>query len=244
MRAIVSGWLLLAALLLSSCGMSDDTPTYRYRLKVEVETPEGLKTGSSVIEVDTSVAGRLSIPTPGAVRHRVRGEAAAVDLPDGKTLFALLRSEDDVDFASRIMFLLAPKGVDKNGDAFLGRFANMLEMTEPIELPATQAKINPSLAQMKGRPMLVTFGDLDDPTSVERVDPDNLAATLGEGVSLKRITVQVTDDPVTTGIEQRLGWLPNYYDKMLDGQRLNSIDAENRLANDLSQGAFSKGILQ
>ena len=56
-------------------------------------------------------------------------------------------------------------------------------------------------------PMLVTFGDLDDPTSVERVDPDELAATFGEGVRLKRITVQVTDDPVTSGIGQRLGWL-------------------------------------
>ena len=54
---------------------------------------------------------------------------------------------------------------------------------------------------------LVTFGDLDDPTSVEEVDPDDLAATFGEGVSLKRITVQMTDDLVTTGIEERLGWL-------------------------------------
>ncbi len=39
------------------------------------------------------------------------------------------------------------------------------------------------------------------------VDPDDFAASFGEGVSLKRITVQITDDPVTTGIEERLGWL-------------------------------------
>ena len=41
------------------------------------------------------------------------------------------------------------------------------------------------------------------------IDPDDLAATFGEGVGLKRIAVQMTDDPVTTGIEQRLGWVPS-----------------------------------
>jgi len=92
--------------------------------------------------------------------------------------------------------------------------------------------------------MMVTFGDLADPTSVAEVDPDYLAATFGEGVKLKRVTVELTDDPVTTGIEARLGWLPGYYDKMLDGRAINTINAENRLANDLSQGDFSKGLLQ
>jgi hypothetical protein len=43
--------------------------------------------------------------------------------------------------------------------------------------------------------------------SVERVDPANLSAQFGEGVRLRRITVQVTDDDVTDGMEERLGWL-------------------------------------
>ncbi|MDJ0978885.1 MAG: hypothetical protein QNI87_10130, partial [Erythrobacter sp.] len=43
----------LALLALSGCtGADDPTPDYRYRLRVEVETPEGLKTGSSVIAVE------------------------------------------------------------------------------------------------------------------------------------------------------------------------------------------------
>ena len=56
-------------------------------------------------------------------------------------------------------------------------------------------------------PMLVTFTDIDDPKSVQRVDPANLAASFGPGIRLKRITVEVTDDDVTTGIEKRLRWL-------------------------------------
>ena len=47
--------------------------------------------------------------------------------------------------------------------------------------------------------------DINDPNSVIEVDPDNLAATLGPGVSLKRIMLEITDEPVTEGkIEQIL----------------------------------------
>ena len=57
-------------------------------------------------------------------------------------------------------------------------------------------------------PLLVTFTDLTDPTTVKAVDPENLAATFGPGVSLKRLTLEITDEPVTEGrIEQVLGWL-------------------------------------
>ena len=41
----------------------------------------------------------------------------------------------------------------------------------------------------------------DDPKSVKPVDPDDLAAAFGEGVSLKDITVEITDDPVTWGMD-------------------------------------------
>ena len=51
------------------------------------------------------------------------------------------------------------------------------------------------------------FRDIRDLKSVEKVDPDNLAASFGKGVTLKRITVQLTEDPVTTDIGKRLPWL-------------------------------------
>ncbi|GJL68036.1 MAG: hypothetical protein NPIRA06_06710 [Nitrospirales bacterium] len=40
----------------------------------------------------------------------------------------------------------------------------------------------------KNYPLLVAFMDINDPTSVKEVDLDNLAATFGPGVSLKRLT--------------------------------------------------------
>jgi hypothetical protein len=51
---------------------------------------------------------------------------------------------------------------------------------------------------------------------VQRVDPANLAASFGPGIRLKRITVEVTDDDVTTGIEKRLRWLGDHPEPSLD----------------------------
>ena len=232
--------LFVAVSLLAAC---DATPDYRYRLTVEVDTPQGLRTGSSVIEVETDVAGARTIPSPGAVSHRVRGEAVAVDLPGGRTLFALLRSGNDIDWASRVMAMLAPDPPADAEDRFQARFDNLLELEGEIALP----RIWPPTGHLKERsayPMLVTFGDIAEPTSVAEVDPDDLAATFGEGYALRRVTVELTDAPVTTGIEERLGWLPSMYATMLDGDTLNTIYAENRLANDLSQGDFSRGVLR
>lgn len=240
-RIIQSAWLALAAIILSGCAVAeeaeDKAPDYRYRLTVEVETPEGLKTGSSVIEVQQSI-GRTTMDGFGELLIlRIRGEAVAVDLPDGRTLYALLRSGGDVEWAARVIPFLSPDANDDNPlDDFL-----LLEGEK--ELPRTWSKSGP-FNNRSAYPMMVTCGAEADPTSVAQVDPDNLAASFGEGVTLKRITAEVTDDPVTTGIEKRLEWLPNYYDKMLDGRSIRHIDAENRLANDLSQNSFAIGTIK
>lgn len=68
-----------------------------------------------------------------------------------------------------------------------------------------------------------------------------MAASFGAGYRLKAITVEISSGPVTTGIEKRLGWLPEYYDKMLDGDRLNR---STELANNLSQNSFQQGSSQ
>lgn len=221
-RLVLLTGLASASIALAAC--VDETSTYRYRMTVEVDTPEGHKSSSGVIEVETNIVRPGSHPAGYAVTHDVRGEAVTVDLGSRGVLFALLRSEDDPDFAGKVMFLLAPRG-QVGTDDFLIRFENMLQMSEPVDLPATRGAIatrvgiNPMVDHLKARPMLVTFGDLDVPSSVKRVDPDDLATTFGEGVSLKSISVQMTDDAVTTGIEDRLEWLPSWAERDRSGDQ-------------------------
>ena len=225
----------------------DGTPDYRYRLTVEVETPEGLKTGSSVIEVKTSVAGRNSIPVPGAVSHRVRGEAVTVDLGARGVLFALLRSDDNTDWASNVVYRLAPKvprvrdaegGFSSDSD-FEAQYSAMLTHRDLIVLPRTFPEQG-HLRDQPALPMLVRFGDMADPTSVERVDPANLAADFGPGVKLMRITVQLTNDPVTTGIVERLSWLSYHRGSLIPIPRGTPI-GEMPIGSDITEGEFYRG---
>lgn len=192
-------WTWIAALtlfgLLGACGTKHET--FRYRLTVEVETPDGPRIGSSVLEVALSETGDDAWVTPEAsgVRAKLRGEVVAVDLPDDKVLFALLRTEEQGDAGAWWPFRI---GSNPN---FSGEFSGVRNAR------AMEASNAGGDLPRDSYPMLVTFGDLADPTSVERVDPNDLAASFGKGVRLKRITVQMTDDPVTTEVEKRLPWL-------------------------------------
>ena len=88
-RTVLTTIAALALLGLTGCG-KPEFPDYRYRLTVEVDTPQGLRTGSSVIEVH-------SVREHGYMERLLttaKGEAVAVDLPGGKVLFALLTGEN------------------------------------------------------------------------------------------------------------------------------------------------------
>ena len=87
-------------------------------------------------------------------------------------------------------------------------------------------------------PLLVTFTDASNPKTVREVDPTNLASTLGPGVQLRRAHVEVAEEQPTRKIVERLPWLQTIERGMLDGRKYSTIDAENRLANDLHQGNF------
>lgn len=206
--ALVAG---TGALLIGACGVFKNFPTYRYRLTVEVDTPEGLKTGSSVIEVRTGAAHLGGIG--GGARAEVSGEAVTVDLGSRGLLFALLRSEGDIEWAGALMLTLAksPEWVSgqSDDDRIAKQIENMQANKELIMLP----RYYPEEPEVSGSqpdkpqsdyPLLVRFGDIEDPRSVAIVDPDDLGNSLGSGVKLRRITVQLTDDAVTKGIEKAL----------------------------------------
>lgn len=86
-RRGVVGVLALAALGLARCGSAN---TFRYKLTVEVETPQGLRTGSAVRALKSHEGGSflLGEGRPGVTM--TGGEAVAVDVAPGQLLFALL----------------------------------------------------------------------------------------------------------------------------------------------------------
>jgi hypothetical protein len=185
-------WVICAAaLMLAGCS---STERLHYKMVVEVETPEGLMRGFSVREVTYDPGGSwfpLGESRPSA---KLVGEAVAVDLPGGRTLFALLKGANGrVDYSARDIRTLLNERGDSGRDGVVELWPAMPETKAP--------QIGNPL------PLLVTFQDLSDPKTIGPVDPRNLGATFGPGISLKRITIERTSETVTSGIEKTVPWL-------------------------------------
>ena len=198
--------LAFALLTLAACG--ERLPTYRYKITVEVETPEGLRTGSAVREVRSYDLGKgFPGPEAGGGRSKLIGEAVAVDLPNGDALFALLRGEDESQGHPEV---IASQALRPFVEARLGRSLETASVgkqdvegrLEVLRTSSLKATVKPN-----NYPLLVRFRDMDDPSSVEKVEPDNLSESFGQGYALRRITVETTDERVTTGIRSRLEWM-------------------------------------
>ena len=93
--------------------------------------------------------------------------------------------------------------------------------------------------------MLVTFKDINDPKTVERVDPNNLAEAFGQGVRLARASIEITNEPVTTGIEKRLPWMGWSSEKWIefarDGWEPMRIHNLNGTVQSIPRNEFKKG---
>jgi hypothetical protein len=56
-------------------------------------------------------------------------------------------------------------------------------------------------------PKFVHFGDINDPHTLAQVSPYDLAVSFGPGVTLKRVFLQLTDDPITPPSETWPLWM-------------------------------------
>jgi hypothetical protein len=212
-------WLIAVALVIvgayAAYQIAFPIYTHRYRLTVEVEVDGKVHSGSSVLQVSARQQPNV-FPEAGALTW-LNGEAVFVDLGRAGNIVAILA--------------LGPKGQDVDGPeelaikAFnvprpnrpLGQYIDIAGMTGQRELPRSLM------------PTLVTFSDLSDPRSAKvvyatetyeirnakggfermgrRVAVDAFEETFGEGVRLRRAWIELTNDPVTRGIEAKLLWL-------------------------------------
>ncbi len=192
--------LIVLALALTGCGRRE---SYRYKLTLSLETPEGVKTASRVGEISFVDA---VIPARGTMTD-VKGEAILIDLgKDRRPLIALTSREIPLGtFKTWQHWGVSPTGVlarlhgDKYGKEDLIDVVRSLKTLKGAhEIPTEDL------------PDLVTFADINDPQSIVLVDPDDLESTLGPGIKWRSMTVEVTTEPVTTGIEQKLPWVKTY----------------------------------
>ncbi len=204
------------ATLLSSCFFGyESVPDYRYRLTLQVDTPEGLRSGSSVISVSTAQSDSDSI-TPNAMGAYAKGQAASVDLPDGFTLYALMASPTSHDWAQWIMVWLTPNHAARRLREFYP------DMVADHRIHILRARFRPSYgdgtpSMQVPRPYLLKMRGGDQQTA-EIVDPDELSASLGPGYNLKSISVQMTTDKVKYDIKNKLPWLSDHSQRVFPNE--------------------------
>ena len=194
------GPLALLAVLVAGDQIRINRPGHKYRLTVEVETPQGIKSASGVLAVtpDRGYSNRG--------RTLTSGDAVFVDLGGGKNLVALLAHLDKTIDLDAINYVALRAYGEAGGQRV--SFNAMSRMTGVV--PVTGALI----------PVLATFADPAEPSSMRSVALDNLEASLGPGFRLHRITAEVVPngfwpvdfggplgEPVTRAIRAKLPWL-------------------------------------
>ena len=87
---------------MTGCGKSE---SYRYKLTLAVNTPAGVKRGSSVVEVSFY---EVSVPARGTM-HKLHGEALYLDLGSGaRPLIALLTSRLHPKYGTPALAIFVP----------------------------------------------------------------------------------------------------------------------------------------
>lgn len=189
--------LVVAAVVVALAWVVFAQGRYRWhqKLTVTVETPAGEVSGSSV----SAVRWRKHwIQTDGmGWSLDVTGEAVVVEVAPGRFLFALLKGAGTTEYMGSVA-----------AASIVGRDGRVIDGALFGEVQGKQGRAAGVIAVPEGQyPMLVTFGDIADPASVRLVNPGDLAASLGPGVRLKSVTLEVTEEAVTEGLVERvLGW--------------------------------------
>jgi hypothetical protein len=206
LRHILIGFVCVALGIFALIKINYPTCTFRYKLTAEVMTPEGLKTGSSVTEVSYTHVFSLS-GVPNLIRS-VTGEALFIDLGSDKNFLVTLTSRESgsnsnwqpsmPDFNGALDVLNLPiKVLNLNWPS--GRSGEKFAMAKQVK---TLEGSGPAIVPLAFLPTLVTFRNIDDPHSVEVVQPDSFFKTFGPGYDLVKVTLQVTDELLTEQIEK------------------------------------------
>lgn len=197
-----AGLIGLLALLVIGDQIRINRPGHKFRLTVEVTTPDGIKTGSGILAVvpdrNYNRGGRTTM----------RGEAVFVDLGGkGRNLVALLahRQGAKLDFDDINYVALRAYGAARGNRV---SFNDIHRQTGVVPVQGDLV------------PVLVSFGDPNDPKSARLVAGDHAEAVLGEGYAIRGLTAEVVPngfwpidfggalgEPVTRGINAKLPWL-------------------------------------
>jgi hypothetical protein len=199
--------------------------TFRYKITINIDTPDGEKSASAVREVYIKPVRKGALPQAVGTK-RVKGEAVIIPVDSSnsspKIIFAIMDESGSNDD------LIKAFGMTQGGHSLSG-----IKKIRDIPIGTSHALDNAYW------PQFVTFTDINDPKTVTFVDPYDLSAYFGEGAKVSEITITMTDEEVTKEkVKTYLPWISEYFNKRFDNQRFGTIRSDYPLANSFSSGLF------
>ena len=196
----------------NSLNSSNTNHEDRYKITMTVDTPVGLRSGSSVVRlVQQNVR---SITQGEMVIGGFTGEAVSVDLPDSLTVYMTFYKRHIVQYQMALPWdANAKKLWEKNPS---GSF----------DIPEDEW------------PILVVFRDPSNYKTVTEVDPKNPKMTLGNGYKIRSISIKKTTDEPSEELYKHLPWVKNWGGNM-NGKHSRST---NDIPDILDTGAFTMGF--
>jgi hypothetical protein len=191
--------------------------TLRYRLALELEIDGQSKFGSGVREVTYTKQPQLAAQHELSIGYR--GEAIAFDVDSRGTFFVLLTAGTDYRSGAEWIVLRAfgfeggslPRPIEEG-------LKQVSRLSGKRELP------------LDSLPKLVRFRNINDPMTVEAVNPFNVAEHFGADAKLVRATLEIvpagtwplnsfgiTGERISSGIQGKLSWLHQLNGRYLDG---------------------------
>jgi hypothetical protein len=186
----------------------------RYRLTVEVQDDDRIKTGSSVIEVSYPMEDIFTDAHPNVSRS---GYAPTVNLGEKGLLFLsfsnptrtpeqrkerndLMRcGYSDIGCMPFVAYKLTRLIVDSSSSHHSERKAALAELLRQSGSREVPFAFLPTLLRVRDINDLPMHASrfANPPRRLVGVSPYDLAASFGPGVELKRVVLELTDDPVT-----------------------------------------------
>jgi hypothetical protein len=251
LRKFLIGVLVIVGLGYGFLKLNYPTCTFRYKLTAEVMTPDGLKTGSSVIEV--SYRDFFSLSGVPNLMMSARGEAVFVPL-DKKRLFVVTltstasgrgqRNDFSYNYPAELvkgpldLYALPLKVLNvswiKNDEWELDR-----------QIAKRRNERNKIAAPFENLPTLVVFEDITNSDSVVVVQPNKLDEALGPGFALQNVWLELSDDLPT---QSKMVVFPWWGMKVQEWEKKWIFSASDKLIDSLYYSAFKlptiKGIAQ
>ncbi len=182
---------LLVVILIPAC--SEEMPRYRYKMTVQISTPDGIREGFSVLEKRAQRRASFPGPEHGGVFGYVVGEAVRIDLGGGRAAYALLAEGDSNGGNDTVQNAIVRQKILENI-----KYNKIDYPTLSSKISSTDYKIT---LEEEFYPLAIIFLDEKNPHTMENIKNNRY------GYKITNVIIESTKEKITYKIENNIPWI-------------------------------------